>query len=309
MTNTRWSTSSLSPVIALPTSANSRAFCLCDYATGPCSYFEMAFVDFSTVTAQTDEYINDYRKFLLSPLDASSAWSFTLIASNGTEYNIYDSVNPVNPIYGEIYQQGFNVSQPLQVGINIQWYKVANAIGYGDYTVKLSQTDFGNTVENTTHSFRVVPYDVKRANGTVKIEVDNVGVTMNGTNWTGLIQNSLPVFTNMIRVKGRMNLLDPEIEIESIEDGNRKEIPIQTKLTDVFSISIERLPYLLGQALIHEDISMNWIVTDYNVFNEDLRNEEMIIQTSAVTITPDYARKSYELTGKRNISKLNRKFV
>ena len=309
MTNTRWAVSSVSPVIALPSSANSRAFCLCDYSTAPCEYFELAFVDFSSIATQNDTYVNDYRKFLLNPLDVASTWSFTLIDKNGVEYNIYESGTPANPIYGEIYEQGFNADQPLQVGVNIQWYKIANSIGYGDYTIKLSQADFGNTVENTTHSFRVVPYDVKRANGTVKIEIDNVGVTMNGKNWTGLLQNSLPVFTNMIRVNGRMNLLDPEIEISSIKDGVRETKPVQTQLTDTFSLSIERLPYLLGQSLIHEDIVMNWRVTDYNVFNEDLRDQEMIIESSVVEKIPDYARNSYQLNAKRNISKLNRKFV
>lgn len=309
MLNTRWSVSAVSPVITLPSSPNSRNFCMCDYATSPCEYYELAFVDYSTISQQQDNYINDYRKFLLQPLDITSTFQFTLIDKNGVEYNLYESGTPPDDIYNDIYDQGFNLDQPLQVGVKVIWYKVAFHLGYGDYTVRISQTDFSNTVTQTTHKFRVVPFDTKRANGTIKVEVGNVGVTMNGSNWTGLTNNGINVFTNMIRVNGRLNLLDPEIEIESIEDGTRTTKPVQTKLTDQYSIAVERLPFDLGRSLIHEGVLMNWQITDYNVFNEDIRNQEMIVESSSVTITPDYARKSYELSAKSNISKLNRKFV
>ena len=54
---------------------------------------------------------------------------------------------------------------------------------------------------------------------------------------------------------------------------------------------------------------MNWKVTDYNLFNQDFRNKEMIVESSVVTNTLEYLRKSYELTAKNNISKVNRKFI
>lgn len=305
----RWSCTTASSVIQLPDPEEIRDFCLCDYSAAPCPYYELAFADFDN---SSDEYVNDYRKFLLNPLSLTSSFSFILIDKNNVEYVIYsfdgnDTI--VSTEYADLSLQGFNESQELQVGINVLWYKVAFNLGFGDYTIKTSQTDFGNTVTKTSHTFKVVPYSAQRANGTIKIEVAHVGVTMNGDNWTGLIENSENVFTNMIRVNGRFTLTDPDIETESIVDGIRKTRPVQTKITDTYNISIERLPFGLGIGLIHDDIIMNWIVTDYNVFNEDLRNKELIVESSTVTATPDYARKSYELTAKSNIAKLNRKFV
>lgn len=294
-----------SRVIVLPKEVTDNGFCLCDYSVAPCLYFELANTD---IDNPLDDYLNDYRKFLLNPLSASSTFSFILIEKDGTEHVIYSKTESTTD-FGEVYERGFNAAQPLQVGVNILWYKVVDTIGYGDYTIKLTQTDFGNVVSDTTHVFRVVKFDAVRSNGTIKIEVDNVGVTMNGKNWTGLTTGSEDMFTNMIRVNGNFILTDPDIEIESIEDGTRTERPVQTKITDNFSIDINRVPFGIGLSLIHEDVVMNWRVTDYNVLGDDLRNQELIIQSTAVENITDYTRKSYVVTAKRNVSKLNRKFV
>ena len=307
MNNTRWSCSTPSKVIQLPDVKNERNVCLCSYSTTSCEYYELAFTSFADAAATSNEYENDYRKFLIDPLSLTSLFSFILVDSLGVETVIYSDTTSTD-VYGEISEQGFNASQPFQVGIKIDWWKVANLLGYGDYTIKTSQTDFGNETTNETHIFRVVKFDPQRANGTVKVVVDNVGVTMNGRNWTGLYSDANP-YSNMIRLKGRLVTIDPEVEIESIEDGSRKDIPIQTKITDVYTLNINHVPYDIGASLIGEDIVMNWNVTDYNIFNEDIRDKELIFQGSKVKNTPDYNRKSYELTGKSNISKLNRKFV
>jgi len=288
----RWSCTTPSAVIQIPTTKDIRDVCLCDYSNTSCEYFELAFTAFEDDAATNDNYKNDYRKLLLNPLSLTSAFSFILIDSAGVETVIYSDTIPGTDLYGEVSVQGSNLSQPLQVGVKILWWKVAQELGYGDYTVKSSQTDFGNETSNITHTFRVVKFDTQRANGTVKVEVDNVGVTMNGRNWTGLYSDNAP-YTNMIRVSGRLLLVDPDIEIESIEDGNREDRPVQTKVTDLYSLTLERLTFDLGYSLVNQDIVMNWKVTDYNIFNEDLREIELIIQSSKVTNTPDYNRKTY----------------
>ena len=304
----RWSCSTPSTAITLPSVESVKDFCLCDY-DDICPFYELAFTAFATDAETSDSYKNDYRKFIINPVSLNSLFSITLIESSGVEHILYsDSVAAVTT-YGDAYEQGvFNTDQPYQLGYNIVWWKVAQGLGYGDYTIKTAQADFGNEITTTSHVFRVVKYDTQRANGTIKIEVDNVGVTMNGTNWTGMYTKSEP-FKNMVRLNGRLLVTDPEIEIESIEDATRKDRPVQTKITDTYSISLERVPFDIGNRLISEGVVMNWVVSDYNVFNEDLRDKELIVQNTSVTNTPDYTRKTYDLTGKSNISKLNRKFI
>ena len=301
----RWTCTMASPVIELPDTVNSKDVCLCDYSATPCTYYELATTNLSN---PEDGYTNDYRKFLIDPLSANSPFSIVLIEKDGTEHVVY-SDSETSVLFGDVYEQGFNTDQPLQVGACIKWYKVAESLGYGDYTVRISQTDFGTEVVKESHVFRVIKYNAQRLNGTIKIEVDNVGVTMNGANWTGLTTDSNNGFVNMIRVKGRIVLTDPEIVRESIEDGNRIEQPVQTKETDFYEIKVENVPFGIGYSLIHEEVLMKWSVTDYNLFNEDLRNKVVIIESTTVNNTPDYMRKYYDITAKSEFSKLNRKFV
>lgn len=304
----RWSCSTSSDTISYPTEANAREICLCDYSNSACTYYEMAFTAFADDSETSDEYKNDYRKFFLNLLSDSSDFAITLVDSSDNEYIIYDSNGTQDETYVDIDLIGYNDSQPFQVGCKIYWWKVADGLGYGDYTVKTSQTDFGVTTENTSHVFRVVKYNPQRANGTIKIETLNKGVTMNGTDWTGMYTDSEP-YTNMIRLKGRFVLTDADIENEQIEDGNRESISVQTKLTDNYSIAIDNTTFSIGQALIHEGVMMNWKVTDYNIFNEDLRDIEVITQSTSTIDTPQYNRRSYTIESKANKSKLNRKFV
>lgn len=301
MNLTRWSVATASDVVSLPEQLPEKDVCLCDFSITPCSYYELAFADLNAIN---DEYRNDYRKFILNPLTDTSTFSFSIKGDDGVETVIYSSTVNTGLLYATILEQGSNDDRPLQVGINIYWAKIAASLGYSDYTVITKQTDFGNEIERVSHKFRVVPYNDVRANGTIKIEVDNKGVTMNGNDWTGL-----NTFTNMIRVKGSLTLTDPEIEIESVLDANRETIPIQTTITDNYSININHLTFGLSYNLINESAVMNWIVTDYNLFNEDNIKKEIIITSTSVNNTENYQRKSFELTGKSNISKLNRKFV
>ena len=299
MLNTRWSCATSASVIDLPQSKESKDYCLCDYQN-ECTYYEFAFTD---VEDNGNEYKNDYRKFLLNPLSTNSEFSFILIDKNNVEYVIYSNTES-DPRYAEIYNQGFNNRQGLQVGIKVIWWKVVFNLGFGEYRIKTIQNDFGNDTINTSHIFKVVPFNSTRANGTIKINVQNQGVTQNGTNWSGL-----GTFENMIRLKGRLVLIDPEITIESLIDSNQETRPVQSTSTDVYNLKLDRVPFDIGEALIHESVLMNWIVTDYNLFNQDFRNKEMIVESSVVTNTLEYLRKSYELTAKNNISKVNRRFI
>ena len=56
----------------------------------------------------------------------------------------------------------------------------------------------------------MAPFDTTRADGTVKIEIVNKGITMNGVNWDGLGD-----FVNMVRTYGRLSEGELEIEEET----------------------------------------------------------------------------------------------
>tara|TARA_R110002051_G_C8723803_1_gene497051 strand:+ start:493 stop:1404 length:912 start_codon:yes stop_codon:yes gene_type:complete len=287
-----WTCSTESDVITLNKEADLKDFCLCDYE---CKYNELAFADVGSVD---DNYKNDYRKFLLNPKSVNAIYEFLLVGSDGEE-TVIDST------LGDVYAQGFNTEQPLQVGVNVLWVKVAEVLGYGDYTIKINLEEFGSTITTESHKFSCVRFDTDRADNTVKIEVVNQGITMNGVNWDGLGQ-----FINMVRVEGRLNETDPEIEKESFVTTSRETVSNQITKIKTFNLSILDIPSGIGDGLIDEGSLMNWIVTDYNVFNyKDYRNLVLEVDSTPFTDMPGYTRRDFEVSLKETKFKLNRKFV
>ena len=292
MLNNSWTCSTESTVINLTREADLKDFCLCDYE---CKYNELAFADVGSVD---DNYKNDYRKFLLNPKSVNAIYEFLLVGSDGVE-TVIDST------LGDVYAQGFNTEQPLQVGVNVLWVKVAEVLGYGDYTIKINLEEFGSTITTESHTFSCVRFDTDRADNTVKIEVVNQGITMNGVNWDGLGQ-----FINMVRVEGRLNETDPEIEKESFVTTSRETVSNQITKIKTFNLSILDIPSGIGDGLIDEGSLMNWIVTDYNVFNyKDYRNLVLEVDSTPFTDIPGYTRRDFEVSLKETKFKLNRKFV
>ena len=122
----------------LPTSKDDVGYCSCD---SMCEYKELATV-FPSDTDNT--FKNDYRAVLVTLLDSGSTYTFEVIDSSGTATTL------VNGTHGQLFNLGFNSDQPLKVGFRIDWYKIYNVLGVGDYTIKVTQTDFGVTTENTS---------------------------------------------------------------------------------------------------------------------------------------------------------------
>jgi len=300
MLNTRWTCSTEASGITPTSPSLIRDFCLCDYE---CEWSEYAFTSFENEAEINDTYKNDYRKFLLNPVLAASTYSFTIVKSDGTEVEIVDNS------YGELFEQGFNASQPLQVGIRIDWWKVANdtanGLGYGDYKIKSTLVELGETIEVLTHNFIVCPFDTNRANETVKIEVINKGVTQNGIDYSGLGE-----YVNMVRVGGGLSDAEPEIERNNYTTSIGKTINNQTEKTNNYALKIDNIPSGIGDVILDDGSLMHWFVTDYNVFNyKDYRKLEVEVINFTSNNTPQYSKRFFDVSLRKIDSKENRKFA
>lgn len=287
----RWTCTTNIQVIDVPTATLEKDFCACKYV---CDYTELA----STFLDDTsDEYKNDYRKFLVDLKSNSSTYSVKLV-KGGNEID-FDASK-----HGVLYDQGFNPSQPFLAGIKIDWWKVAFNEGYGDYKVKITTTNFSQDVITESHTFKVIPYNEERLDGTVKIEVLNKGFTHNGTDYTGI------EWDNMVRVYGRMNVEAPERESESLESASRELIEVQSKLFRTFTLKVDNIPYEIGNGLLHESQLFNWKLTDYQLLNfGDLRDFNCIVTDSSLEDVPFYDKRNIEFQLRENKNILNRKFT
>lgn len=291
MINTKWTCTTFASVIKPSEEEQVKDFCLCDFE---CDFEELSFTN---IEDENNSYENDYRKFLVNPSLFSSNYNFFLV-KNGVDI-------PFTTNYGEVYAQGFNTEQPKQAGINVLWWKVAKELGHGKYKIKIELEEIGDIKTAISHTFNVVPFNTRKANRTVKIEVINKGFTMNGLDYSGLGD-----FVNMVRVSGILSKSDAEIEISNLEDSNRILNNNQVKKRNTYVLNIENIPSNISDVLIDEGVLMNWKITDYNMLNhKDYRDIVLEVSGSSVEQISQNTRRFYEVSLRDIVEKVSRKYI
>jgi hypothetical protein len=296
MFNRRYTCSTDAATIKIPAAEEVKDFCLCKYETEAC------YRVFYDPTDEANEYKNDYYKVFTPLLSANSTVTYKLIDGSDVEYNIED--------YATIYAKGFNTVQPNMEGFLLNWFNVGTdpILGPGKYKIKTTIVEFNITREITTDYFELVPFDTLRANGTVKIEVELDGLTMNGFDYSGL--NLTKVMT---RLNGRLGVPKTIKESENgrIITSERKRVDIQTTLYNEYNLVLNELNGQFIEELIENNTSLIWYVTDYNVKNKKnyVKLPLLVEDIEPLDDYLDYSKQSFELTLTNQKVKLNRKFV
>lgn len=290
-----WLTIDFTLGIELKKSRPTIDFCTCSYI---CDYEELTLVWPQDIT---DEYRNDYRSVLVTLLDASSTYSFKIIASDGTEIPL------VNNDYGKLFDVGFNTVQPLKAGYRIDWYLVYDQFGPGKYQIEVSQTDFGNTVTSLSHTFNVQLFDELRSNLTVKLEWIQKGAILNGEDYGGM---SWP---NMVRLRGRFGSVAPEYEINRLIDSFQRDVDIQTTKYNRYTLTTQTLPDFIGDELTDNAVLTDEIFVSVNdIFNYKQYRKLPVTFDSSVELGEDYAtnnRKLFTVSFKDVLSLQKRNFI
>lgn len=275
MTYQRWVCSTPSQVIKIPKSPFISGFCECKYI---CDYFEKAFY---YPEDTSDSYKNDYRKLIITLLSDTSTFEFFIVDLQGVE-------TPFNETYGEVYEVGFNIDQPLMTGINVQWEKVGQTLGNGKYKIKTVQTNFGTETTSSTHYFDVMPFTVDDAWNTLKIEPQNEGYTINGNDYKGL-----GTFVNMVRVYGGVTSYGLKKERSTLLDANEEEIDTQSTNRSIYDVLIKDLPSSIGDQLLEQDTLAPWKISSYNLLHYKIYVDLEVNIESVETVTLEADRRGY----------------
>lgn len=289
-----WSCKTDSLVITIPTPATVIEYCTCNFF---CSYIEKAF---AFLEDETNTYKNDYKAFLINLRDTSSSYEFKLITPQGDEIILNDNT------YGELYDVGFNPEQPLQAGFLLKWFNVLETLGEGQYQIKISQTDFGNTVEVESHVVHLQAWNEVKSDLTVKIEWTQKGKILNGADFTGLAWN------NMLRIDGKFGNNKPQYEINRLQDSNYQDIDVQTSKFNNYQLQTELLPSEVGNVLTDNLVLTDEIFISVNdVFNYEQYRRLPVSFEGTLENSDDYARnnmKWFTITLKDRKAKLKRNF-
>ena len=292
-----WSKSTPSKVITLPT--QDRLVCHCDFVSHDCNYEELAFVN---VLDESDSFQNDFKAVLIDLLDDSSTFEFHLVKQDGTEIALTDNT------YGSFYDKDWLGEQPLKVGYRIDWFKVYELHGGGIYTIRVRQTDFGNTVEATSHDIKLMKYSTLAAEGTVKIKTIQKGVNLNGQDYTGINAGWL----NMNRIRAKFGNETQQNEISRLKDANYQDYDVQNDFFYQYTLQTEPLPSSIADSILNMDTKTDQIfVTNYDLFCYRQYEDLEVVATGDVESSEDFRTnkdKHFTITFKDRAKSVKRNF-
>ncbi|PHR23617.1 MAG: hypothetical protein COA36_16940 [Desulfotalea sp.] len=281
--------------IELPKVSDVVDFCTCSFM---CNYNEKVWVFPSDLT---NTYKNDYRSVLVTLRDTTSSYTFKVIKADGTEINLIDNT------YGELFDVGFNTTQPLKAGYRIDWVLIYNAFGAGNYQIEVTQTDFGTTVTALSHVFTVQVWNELASNMSVKVEFVQMGAILNGEDYRGM------EWSNMVRINGKFGSLAPEYEINRLVDSNQRDIDIQTTKVNKYTLECALLPDFIGDMFTDNIVLTDSIFISVNdIFNYKQYRRLEVTFDGSIDAGDDYStnnRKLFKVSLKDKATLQKRNFL
>lgn len=217
-------------------------------------YCDMPIPAFAYLSDSSDTRANDFRTFILRPPTGSTVTATIINLKTGTEYtasNTYGSLFPTGSLAPNIW------------AFKLDWYKVADVVGFGKYKVNISIENGSGDVlfDKDSPCFDLKPYSCSAAFGTVRIETKQTGYIESGFDYS-----SIPAgWSQQLRWYGKLKKTTPTTTADRIIDNNKNLLEVQTQVIDNYDLNLY---------FIHRDVSKDFLkdqllsspikVQDYN---------------------------------------------
>lgn len=256
--------------------------CLCDLG---CEYIERVFAKTSG-----EWYQNDMNDFLLQKYIAADTITFKLYKDDVLQATISDNT------YGTFYDFG-DLNNANYTGFVIEWEKVYNALGAGNYQLKADKVILGVASTFESQKFYLIEYTDERADGTTRIESYQTGnILSSDFDYTDLLSGG---WYQSFRMKGRLSTPAPKINTDRILNEDYELVQVQDKITKEYFLETEQIPAFLSNKLIYDNTLANkFLVTDYNIYNHEIYRRLDLYATDLEKVNePDRNReRSYKIT-------------
>jgi hypothetical protein len=230
-------------------------YCYCEIQ---CDYVEKVFAD----PVSNDYWKNDKNTFMYRRLLNTDTVTINLLKNGLPVATIIDNT------YGQFingYPAG-NSEQQLYVVFIIDWQKVLNLLGGGNYQISTDLVIIGVPSTQESQKFRLIQYSDVAANGTVRIETyQNGNIIGNPFDFTGLN------LYNSYRIPGKFTETAPKLESDRYLNNDYKLNQIQDSVIPQYLLKTRTVPRTISLMLTRNSILANeFLVTDYNIVNEDI---------------------------------------
>ncbi len=169
-----------------------------------------------------------------------------------TQYFI-DDTELIDGVHGVAITSGFEVD----------FTKIYNTLGGGDYSLKMEVTEWGATFEKVYKLFKVAPFNLLRANGTVKIEAFQSGEIEKSFNF----ENENVKFS--LRIDGILTNKTQITELIDTPDGSRRTIQVHDRFYYEYDLIFSTNKYDFSNLVLENlIIGTTLFVSDYNLQNQ-----------------------------------------
>lgn len=206
-------------------------FCFCGFECE--DYLKV----FSGVTEREKDFFTLYHK----SLDESATVEFTI-----------NDIVLEDETHGETIPNGFTVD----------WTKIANTLGHGVYSLTTTINEFGAEKIRTVGEFRLMPFRLEDAHGTVKIKTIHNGDLESRYNFDC---ENVPFEIRLPAIFGNRTRVD---EFEDFSNRNRDTEQIHDRWWYEYSLDFTMKNKALLDLLINQYLSGEIIeISDYQIFN------------------------------------------
>lgn len=246
----------IAPCYDFPKDAANVEFCSCE-----CDFAEYAFY-----SDDQAEHKNDQTSVLIRRVAAAETFAFKLV-KNGVTVATVDS-----DFYGKFWDFG-DLVYPYYSGILIEWKKVFDDLGNGDYQILVERTFGANTTQSFSHVYMVRPYSAEIAKGTVKIETYQNGNYVLSETFRGM------QWYQSIRLNGRLWNKQPKLKTTEYINNGRQHGQVWDEINNSYTLEVQAVPSFIGNEVVYGRMLANEIyLTDYNHGYEVYRKLPMRIQ-------------------------------
>lgn len=228
---------------------------------------------FADLDNPTDKAKNDFFSWILKlPLNATITATLTNLDSD-TDYVITDNT------LGRLFATGVLKTQVW--GFIVDWYKVANTHGFGNYQMNLTvENGASQEIFNKDYpKFQLLPYSCQAAHNTVRIESHNSGYIEGGFDYRGIditdnaggIKATPEVYwKQQIRWWGRLDIINHPVQTDNIYDNYRNLEQVQTQIEDEYNLRLEFIKTDVSKQIIYDNLLADYVlINDYNANSVD----------------------------------------
>ena len=223
---------------------------------------------FADLVNTTSTRNNDFTKWRFTAPTGGSVECILTRCDTNTTYTINDAT------YGAFMDVGDFATYPTDWAFAIEWFRVANLIGFGTYSLEFTIKDASlNTVfSESTPCYYLQPYSCDDANGTVRFEVLQNGYNQSGFDWSGFT-GLFKLFTKQqIRLNGYVKKTAIS-ETDYVTTSQYKSDHVQTRVYHEYEVtlrSVDEYVYLkLVKGLLLETPVMLTVYDTSNDTNYD----------------------------------------